>query len=116
MQATQVKLNVRKVSDVASVIDISGEITGAAESALTEAYTQASGEFTRVIILNFGDLAYMNSSGIGLLVTMLIRANRQKQKLCAYGLNDHYKQILMLTRLNEAIKIYESEKDALASA
>ncbi|MBI5029144.1 MAG: STAS domain-containing protein [Chloroflexi bacterium] len=116
MQATQVKLNVRKVSDAASIVDISGEITAAAESALTTAYTQASGEFTRAIILNFSELEYMNSSGIGLLVTMLIRANRQKQKLCVFGLNDHYKQIFALTRLNEAIKIYESEKDALASA
>ena len=116
MPATQVKLNVRKVSDAASIVDIAGEITATAENALTDAYTQASGGFTRAIILNFGGLEYMNSSGIGLLVTMLIRANRQKQKLCAFGLNDHYKQIFALTRLNEAIKIYDSEQAALASA
>jgi anti-sigma B factor antagonist len=116
MATAQVTLNVRKVNDATSVVDIRGEVTAAAENALTDAYTQASGNSTRAIVLNFSGLEYMNSSGIGLLVTMLIRANRQKQKLYAFGLNDHYKQIFTLTRLNEAIKIFESEKDALAAA
>ena len=42
--------------------------------------------------------------GIGLLVTMLIRANRQEQTLSAFGLTEHYQQIFELTRLNEANK------------
>ncbi len=58
----------------------------------------------------------MNSSGIGLLVTLLIRVQRHKQKLMAYGLNDHYKQIFDLTRLNEAISIYPSEEAAVTAA
>ena len=57
----------------------------------------------------------MNSSGIGLLVTMLIRVQRSKQRLLAYGLTDHYQQIFELTRLNEAIGIYESEQAAAAA-
>ena len=58
----------------------------------------------------------MNSGGIGLLVTMLVRANRQKQKLCVYGLNEHYRQIFELTRLDEAIAIYDDEPAAVAGA
>jgi anti-sigma B factor antagonist len=58
----------------------------------------------------------MNSGGIGLLVTLLVRANRQKQKLLAFGLTEHYKQIFELTRLDEAITIHDSEQDAVASA
>ena len=66
----------------------------------------------KVICLNFSDLGYMNSSGIGLLVTLLIRIQRQKQRLVAYGLTDHYQQIFELTRLNEAIGIYDNEAAA----
>ena len=55
----------------------------------------------------------MNSGGIGLLVTLLVRANRQKQKLLAFGLTEHYKQIFELTRLDEAIEIFGSEDEAL---
>jgi len=58
----------------------------------------------------------MNSGGIGLLVTLLVRANRQKQLLLACGLNDHYRQIFELTRLDEAITIYGDEESALAGA
>jgi anti-sigma B factor antagonist len=66
-------------------------------------------------VLDFTGLDYMNSGGIGLLVTLLVRANRQKQKLLACGLNDHYRQIFELTRLDEAITIHDSEADALAA-
>jgi anti-sigma B factor antagonist len=79
------------------------------------AYSQA-GEKTRAVVLDFSGLEYMNSGGIGLLVTLLVRANRQKQKLLACGLNDHYKQIFELTRLDEAIGIHDSEAAALAAA
>ena len=58
----------------------------------------------------------MNSSGIGLLVTLLVRANRQKQRLLAFGLTEHYRQIFELTRLDEAIAIHGSESEAIAAA
>jgi anti-sigma B factor antagonist len=47
---------------------------------------------------------------------LLVRANRNKQNLMAYGLNDHYRQIFELTRLDEAIGIHPTEADALQAA
>ncbi len=108
--------SVRRIQEGASVIDIRGEITARSEQQLMEAYQGATGERTRMVILNFEQLDYMNSGGIGLLVTLLVRANRQKQKLAAYGLNEHYRQIFELTRLDEAIGIFDSEASAVASA
>lgn len=99
----------------ASIIDLAGEVTGQAEDALMAAYTEASQSGVRTIILNFSGLEYMNSSGIGLLVTLLIRVQRQKQQLRAFGLTEHYLQIFQLTRLNEAIGIFESEASALVA-
>jgi anti-sigma B factor antagonist len=115
MPHADVVLNVRKINNTVSIIDIKGEISAFAEDPLMEAYAEANTPSTRSIILNFGGLEYMNSSGIGLLVTLLIRVNRQKQRLLAYGLSDHYKHIFELTRLNEAIGIYDSEADVLAA-
>ena len=51
----------------------------------------------------------MNSGGIGLLVTLLVRAQRGGVRLLATGLSDHYRQILALTRLDEAIEIHDDE-------
>jgi anti-sigma B factor antagonist len=109
-------MRVRQVNDLTSVIDIEGEVTAAAENALMDAYTQATSAGARNLILNFAGLDYMNSSGIGLLVTLLIRVQRQKQRLMAANLSEHYRQIFELTRLNEAIKITTSESEAVAAA
>jgi anti-sigma B factor antagonist len=97
-------------------MDIGGELTAFAEVVLMAAYNEGCGAGVRTIILNFSQLDYMSSSGIGLLVTLLIRTQRQQQRLLACGLNDHYQQIFKLTRLNEAIAIYASEAEALSEA
>ncbi len=114
MPEAKIILNVRRTSPEVGVIDIEGEVTAFGEPVLMDAYSMAS-DGARAIVLNFTGLEYMNSGGIGLLVTLLIRAQRQGQRLLAYGLNDHYQQIFELTRLNEAIVIYDSEADSLAA-
>ena len=116
MPQANVVMNVRKINNTVSIIDIEGEVSAFAEDVLMEAYSEANLPTTRSIILNFSGLEYMNSSGIGLLVTLLIRVNRQKQRMLDFGLSDHYKHIFELTRLNEAIGIYETEADVLAVA
>lgn len=115
MRQRNVTMTVRKAGESASIVDIRGEVSSAAENALGDAYTQANTGGVRAIILNFRDMEYMNSGGIGLLVTLLIRVNRQGQQLMAFGLSEHYQHIFELTRLNEAIRIYESEAEALAA-
>lgn len=110
-----VKVRVRKAGDRACVIDIGGELTAFAEDTLMTAYNQGCHDVLSVI-LNFSQLEYMSSSGIGLLVTLLIRAQRQQQRLFACGLSDHYTNILELTRLNEAIVVHTSEAEALSAA
>jgi anti-sigma B factor antagonist len=109
------KMDVRQVSGVVSVVDIRGDVTAGSEDALSDAYASASTPTTRAIILNFSGLDYMNSGGIGMLVMLLVRANRQRQRLLAYGLNQHYRQIFELTRLDEAIDIHDSEDAALVA-
>ena len=115
MPQAQVKMNVRKAAENAAVVDIEGELTGFAEGVLMDAYEQASDGGVRGIVLNFEGLEYMNSSGIGLLVTLLIRVNREKQKLLTYGLSEHYRSIFEITRLDDAIEIHDSEEGALAA-
>jgi anti-sigma B factor antagonist len=116
MPQAQVKMNVRRASEVASVIDIEGELTAFAEDVLMDAYHQASENGSRSVVLNFEDLEYMNSSGIGLLVTLLIRVNREGKRLLTYGLSEHYRGIFQITRLDDAIAIHENEAEAVKAA
>ena len=98
----------------ASVVDIHGDVTAQSEEDFMRAF-DAAGD-PRDIVLNFSGLSYMNSGRIGLLVTLLVRTNRNAQRLSAYGLSDHYREIFELTRLDEAIRIHDSEESALRTA
>ena len=109
-------LEVREPADHVRVIDIRGDVTAASEDVLMDAYARASGPEVRVIVLSFAGLDYMNSGGIGLLVMLLVRAQRKRQRVLGYGLSDHYREIFELTRLDEAVAIHGSEDEALAAA
>lgn len=116
MHQAKVVMNVRKINTMTSILDIQGEVNAFAEEVLMSAYTEANTPGTRVIILNFSAMEYMNSSGIGLIVTLLIRINRQKQHLISYGLSEHYRHIFELTRLSDVIVSYNSEDEAVTAA
>lgn len=108
-------LEVREPRSGVAVVVITGDVTPALEPALLDAYTRA-GEGGRAVILDFHALDYMNSGGIGLLVMLVVRAQRERRRFLACGLSEHYRQILALTRLDEAIEIHGSETDAIAAA
>jgi anti-sigma B factor antagonist len=115
MSVPAITMDVRRVGDSVAIVDIKGDVTAACEPVLMSAYEEA-GTSASKLVLNFGGLEYMNSGGIGMLVTLLVRANRQRQELAAFGLSDHYREIFELTRLDEAITIYDSEESALDGA
>lgn len=114
MEAPQT-LEVRRPAPGVAVVDIRGDVTPAVEPALVDAYRAASGA-GRAVVLNFEELEYMNSGGIGLLVMLVVRAQREGRRFLACGLSDHYRQILALTRLDEAIEIHDTEPHAVTAA
>ena len=112
MNATTVALD---RSGVVATLRIAGDVTSGSEVELMAGYTRASEDGARAIILDFSGLEYMNSGGIGLLVTLLVRAQRGGVRLLASGLSEHYREILSLTRLDEAIEIHKDEGAAVAA-
>jgi anti-sigma B factor antagonist len=115
---TTIKLQtrVRRVDDGVAVIELTGDVTAACENELMDAYREAGRTEIRGIVLDFTRLDYMNSSGIGLLVTLLVRARREGRQVSAFGLSDHYRQIFELTRLDEVISVHADEDGAMAAA
>lgn len=111
---SDVQMTVRRPGPRVAVIDIVGDVTADATPALEGAYEEA-GPSVRAVVLNFSGLGYMNSSGIGMLVTLLGRTNRARQRLLAFGLSDHYREIFNLTRLDEAIAVVDDEDAAVST-
>lgn len=112
MPTKMLKASVRHQPSV-SVVDLHGEINAMAEDVLNNAFTEAEARDLDVILLNFSDVNYINSTGIALIVSLLARARKQHRRLLACGLNDHYIEIFQVTRLADFLNIFPDEVSAL---
>lgn len=99
-----------------TILDLHGEIDAAAAGGLTAAYDQAEEAGSQTVMLNFGDVQYMNSTGIALIVSLLARARAAHHRLIAYGLSDHYVEIFSITRLADFMTVSPDESSAMAAA
>jgi anti-anti-sigma factor len=106
---------VRREPDLA-VIDLHGEINAFAEQAHNAAYTEAERLGTPTVLLNFGDVGYINSTGIALIVGVLARARAARRRLLACGLSEHYVEIFTITRLADFMTLFPDETSALSDA
>lgn len=114
MQPKRFEADVRYERGVA-ILDLRGEIDAGADEGLTAAYERAERHDPEVILLNFGSVDYINSTGIALIVGLLARARNTGRRLIASGLNDHYTRIFHITRLADYMDIFPDEADALES-
>ena len=112
---TAAPFRVEAVPPRGAVIVLAGDITAACADALLAAHEEATDDGAEVVVLDFAEMAYMNSGGIGMLVTLLVRGQRRRQRIAAVGLSTHYRQIFELTRLDEAIGLFDDRAAALAT-
>jgi len=115
MSTPAATMAVAELATGAAVIEIRGDVTAACEQALMTAHEQATDAGAKLLVLDFSAMEYMNSGGIGMLVTLLVRGQRRQQRIAAVGLTEHYRQIFELTRLDEAIGLFDDTDAALAS-
>lgn len=99
----------------AVTIDLKGEVNAFAESALSAAYKEADGLEPSIVVLNFTDVTYINSTGIALIVSILAQARKARRKLVVYGLSEHYVTIFQITRLSDFMAIFADEASALSA-
>lgn len=93
----------------AVVIELSGEVDGAAATVLTEAYERAVAagpDNQDTVVLDFAGVGYINSTGIALIVSVLARARAERRKVVASGLSPHYREIFDITRLSDFIELF----------
>jgi anti-anti-sigma factor len=113
MTGDNFKAQVRRQSGLAT-IDLAGEINSFAENELNRVYTEAENENPEVMVLNFKEVTYINSTGIALIVGLLARARKAHRKMVVFGLSDHYVEIFEITRLADFMSIYPDESSVLS--
>ncbi len=115
MTAKSLQAHVRHQPRIA-IIDLHGEIDANAEDILNSAYAEAESRESDIILLNFIDVKYINSTGIALIVTLLGRARKAQRRLFACGLSDHYVEIFRITRLADFMNVFPDEASALSES
>ena len=110
-----VKLNTRQVGDV-SVVDVAGRITlGEGSSALRDLMREMVGKGEKKILLNLGEVSYIDSSGIGELVSGFTTVTNSGGQLKLLGLNKRVKDLLQITKLYTVFDVHEDEASAIRS-
>ena len=102
--------------DGVTVLDLNGRITlGEGSVQLREAVRDLISKGSRSILLNMGDVNYIDSSGLGELVSAFTTAKNQGASVKLLGLNKKVKDVLQLTKLYTVFDIYDDETTAIAS-
>ncbi len=102
--------------DGVTVLDLSGRITlGEGSVQLRDAIRDLISKGSKSILLNLGDVNYIDSSGLGELVSAFTTAKNQAAALKLLKLNKKVHDLLQLTKLYTVFDIYDDEASAIAS-
>ena len=110
MQATT-----RQVGDV-TILEISGRITlGEGNIALREIVRELADKGQKRIVLNLGEVHYIDSSGVGELVKTHTTLRNQGGQLKLSNLSKRVQDLLHMTRLSAVFDVHKDEASAIAS-
>jgi len=99
-----------------SVVDVSGRITlGEGSSALRDALRDLVGKGQNKILLNLGDVSYIDSSGIGELVSGFTSVTNSGGTLKLLNLTKRVQDLLQITKLYTVFDVHDNEAHAIAS-
>ncbi|HSK72713.1 MAG TPA: STAS domain-containing protein [Pyrinomonadaceae bacterium] len=111
----ELNISERQAGDV-TILDLNGKITiGEGSVALRSAIRRLLGEGKSKILLNLGQVGYIDSSGIGELVSSFTTVNRENGQLKLLNLTQKVQDLLAITKLLTVFDTFDSESDALNS-
>src|ERR1044071_507396 len=108
----QLTIKDRQADDV-TILDLSGKITiGEGSVQLREAVRRLLDDGKKKILLNLGDVSYVDSSGIGELVSSYTTTNNNGGELKLLNLTKKIQDLLMITKLLTVFETYDNESEA----
>jgi anti-sigma B factor antagonist len=110
-----VKITNRQVGDV-TVIDASGRITlGEGSSTVRDTIRDLTAGGRKKLLLNLGDVTYIDSSGIGELVSGFTSVTNQGGQLKLLNLTKRVQELLQITKLYTVFEVFDDEAAAVRS-
>jgi anti-sigma B factor antagonist len=112
---SDINISERQAGDV-TILDLSGKVTiGEGSVALRGAIRRLLGEGKNKILLNLGSVGYIDSSGIGELVSSFTAVNKEGGSLKLLNLTQKIQDLLAITKLLTVFDVFDEEAEALAS-
>ena len=109
------KIETRTVGDV-YILDCSGKITlGEGTMAVRNTVREVLKNGGRKIVLNLADVNYIDSSGIGELVSSFTTVTNQGGKLKLLNLTKKIQELLAITKLLTVFQVYDTEAAAVGN-
>lgn len=111
----ELNISERQAGDV-TILDMDGKVTiGEGSVALRNTIRRLLGEGKNKILLNLGGVGYVDSSGIGELVSSFTAVNKEGGQLKLLNLTQKIQDLLAITKLLTVFDVYENEGDALGA-
>jgi len=111
----ELNMRERQAGDI-TVLDMDGRITiGEGSVALRSAIRRLLEEGKKNILLNLAGVGYIDSSGIGELVSSYTAINKEGGQLKLLSLTEKLRDLLTITKLLTVFDSYETEADALSN-
>jgi anti-anti-sigma factor len=92
-----------------------GDISSTSKDAVLGSYQSLSKEKARLVLVDFTKVDYINSSGMALVIQMLIEASKSGQKVNTFGLSPHFTKVFTMVGIPQYAGIFSSQADALAA-
>ena len=92
-----------------------GDIASTSKEAVLGSYQSLPKETAKLVLLDFTKVDYINSSGIALVIQMLIEAANSGQKVYAFGLSPHFTKVFTMVGITKYAGLFPSQADALAA-
>ena len=92
-----------------------GDIASTSREAVLGTYQSLPKETNKIILLDFTKVDYINSSGIALVIQLLIEASNNGQKVYAFGLSAHFTKVFTMVGITKYAQLFPSQDAALAA-
>jgi anti-sigma B factor antagonist len=92
-----------------------GDVSSASKDAIVGTYQALDKAVHQRILLDFKSVEYLNSSGIALVIQVLMEANKSGQTVAICGLTPHFTKVFTMVGITKYATLYPDEASALSS-
>ena len=98
-----------------TVLAFGGDISSASRDAVLGSYEALDKGSHRRVLLDFKDVSYLNSSGIALIIQVLMEASRSGQQIAISGLTPHFTKVFTMVGITKYAAVYADQAAAVSA-